>query len=68
LVSTLTKPLATTAPLSGAVTAQAPKPPKKMAMIDQPAMAAERMESLSAGGPPRPVPEVAADIAAPRRC
>src|SRR5262249_47409960 len=33
--------------------AQAPKPPKKMAMIDQPAIAAERMESLTGGAPPR---------------
>src|SRR5262245_15692894 len=53
LVSTLTKPLATTAPFKGAVIAQAPKPPKKMAMIDQPAIAAERMESFTPCVPPR---------------
>src|SRR5262249_9865082 len=49
LVSTLTKPLATTAPLRGAVTAQAPSTPKNRRMIDQPATPAARMESLAGG-------------------
>jgi hypothetical protein len=68
LPSTLTKPFATTAPWSGAVTAQAPKPPKKIKMIAHPAMAAERMESLTAGGLRRAAVEVAAGVAARRLC
>src|SRR5262249_55766584 len=49
LPSTLITALATTAPFSGAVTAQVPMPPKKIAMISHPAIATWWMESL---GPP----------------
>jgi len=43
--------LPTTAPLSGAVAAQAPMPPKNTAMISQPARATCLIESLGAPSP-----------------